>query len=161
LLARALEEALDALVARRAAEGAALASELRALLAELGGRLATMAARAPLAAARRGERLRERLRTMLADIPVDEARIVTEVAVWSQKTDVTEEIARLRVHLDEFALILDKGGPIGRGLDFLLQELNREVNTVAAKADDLELSQAALAARGILEKLREQVQNLE
>ncbi len=161
LLARGVSEALDALLARRTAEGAALSSELRALRAELGGRLATMAARAPLAAARREERLRERLRALLGDIPLDEARIVTEVAVWAQKTDVTEEIARLRVHLDEFALTLDKGGPVGRGLDFLLQEMNREVNTLAAKADDLELSQAALAAKGLLEKMREQVQNLE
>ncbi len=161
VLARALSEAVDVLLARRAAEGAALASELRALLAELAGRLGTMTSRAPLAAARRGERLRERLRTLLGDIPVDESRIVTEVAVWAQKTDVTEEIARLRVHLDEFALMLDKGGPMGRGLDFLLQEMNREVNTLAAKADDLELSQAALAAKGLLEKMREQVQNLE
>ncbi|MGH7307956.1 MAG: YicC/YloC family endoribonuclease [Candidatus Rokuibacteriota bacterium] len=161
LLARGVSEALDALLARRTAEGAALSAELRALLAELGGRLATMAQRAPLAAARRGERLRERLQALLGDIPVDEARIVTEVAVWAQKTDVTEEIARLRVHLDEFALTLDKGGPVGRGLDFLLQEMNREVNTLSAKADDLELSQAALAAKGLLEKMREQVQNLE
>ena len=74
---------------------------------------------------------------------------------------MTEEITRLRVHVDEFALTLDKGGPAGRGLDFLLQEMNREVNTLAAKADDLELSQAALAAKGLLEKMREQVQNLE
>jgi uncharacterized protein (TIGR00255 family) len=161
VLARGLSEAVDALLARRSSEGAALASELRALLAELGGRLATMAARAPVAAVRRGERLRERLRALLGDIPLDESRIVTEVAVWAQKTDVTEEMARLRVHLDEFALMLDKGGPTGRGLDFLLQEMNREVNTLAAKADDLELSQAALAAKGLLEKMREQVQNLE
>jgi uncharacterized protein (TIGR00255 family) len=161
LLARGITEALDALVVKREAEGTALTAELRALLAELSGRLTTMATRAPLAAARRGERLRERLRTLLGDVPLDEARILTEVAVWAQKTDVTEEITRLRVHVDEFALMLDKGGPVGRGLDFLLQEMNREVNTLAAKADDLELSQAALAAKGLLEKMREQVQNLE
>jgi uncharacterized protein (TIGR00255 family) len=81
--------------------------------------------------------------------------------VWAQKTDVTEELTRFRVHLDEFVLTLAKGGPVGRPLDFLIQELNREVNTIAAKADDLDLSQAALAAKGLLEKLREQVQNLE
>lgn len=161
LLARGITEALDALVVKREAEGTALTAELRALLAELSGRLTTMATRAPQAAARRGERLRERLRTLLGDVPLDEARILTEVAVWAQKTDVTEEITRLRVHVDEFALTLDKGGPAGRGLDFLLQEMNREVNTLAAKADDLELSQAALAAKGLLEKMREQVQNLE
>jgi uncharacterized protein (TIGR00255 family) len=161
LVEQALGDALDALVARRATEGLALASELRGLLIELRTAVAAMAARAPQAAARRGERLRERLRTMLGEIPLDETRILTEVAAWAQKTDVTEELARLRAHLDEFTVMLDKGGPVGRQFDFLIQELNREVNTVGAKADDLELSQAALAAKGILEKMREQVQNLE
>lgn len=161
LLAQALGGALDALIARRATEGAALASELRALLADLADKVSAMAGRAPVAAVRRGERLRERMRALLGESPLDEARLATEVAVWAQKTDVTEELARLRAHLDEFALMLDKGGPLGRPFDFLIQELGREVNTVAAKSDDLELSQAALGAKGLLEKMREQVQNLE
>jgi uncharacterized protein (TIGR00255 family) len=161
VLAEALGRALDELTSRRAAEGAALASALRGLLAELAAEVGAMAARAPAAAARRSERLRERLRALLGDVPLDEARILTEVAVWAQKTDVTEELTRLRAHLDEFGLMLDKGGPVGRPFDFLIQELNREVNTVAAKADDLELGQAALAAKNVVEKMREQVQNLE
>jgi len=161
LVADTLGRALDDLIGQRAVEGAALASEIRALRAELVAEVATMAARAPQAAARRGDRLRERLRALLADAPVDETRIVTEVAVWAQKTDVTEELARLRAHLDEVGFKLDKGGAVGRPLDFLIQELNREVNTVGAKADDLELSQATLAAKSVLEKMREQVQNLE
>lgn len=161
LLSETLGSALDELVARRTAEGAALVSALRALRSELLGQVATIAARAPVTAARRGERLRDRLRTMLGDSGIDEARIATEVAAWAQKTDIAEELARLASHLDELGLMLDKGGPVGRQLDFLVQELNREVNTVSAKADDLELSQAALAAKGTLEKIREQVQNLE
>jgi uncharacterized protein (TIGR00255 family) len=160
-LNQALSEALDALIARRAAEGAALAVELRSLLGDLGGAVTLMARRAPQAAARRGERFRERLRALLGEAPIDEGRIATEMAAWAQKTDVTEELARLRAHLDEFALMLDKGGPIGRAFDFLIQELGREVNTVVAKSDDLELSQAGLAAKSLLEKMREQVQNLE
>src|SRR5438128_1694441 len=119
------------------------------------------AARGAGTAARREERLRERLRTLLAETAIDEARIVTEAAIWADKSDVTEELARLRAHLAEFTLLLDKGGPVGRPLDFLIQELNREVNTVGSKADDLEMSQAALTAKGVLEKIREQVQNLE
>ena len=161
LLNQALNGALDALIAHRASEGAALAAELRSLLGDLGETVSLMAGRAPQAAARRGERFRERLRTLLGEAPIDEGRIATEVAAWAQKTDVTEELARLRAHLDEVALMLDKGGPVGRALDFLIQELSREVNTVAAKSDDLELSQAALAAKSLLEKMREQVQNLE
>ena len=120
-----------------------------------------MAARAPAAVTRREERLRERIRSLLGGAGVDEARILTEAAVWADKGDITEELTRLRAHLAEWALVLDKGGPVGRPLDFLLQELGREVNTVASKADDLELSQAALAGKGVLEKMREQVQNLE
>ena len=72
-----------------------------------------------------------------------------------------EELTRLSAHLDQLQALLDKGGPVGRALDFLIQELNREVNTIGSKADDLEWSQAALAAKGIIEKMREQAQNLE
>jgi uncharacterized protein (TIGR00255 family) len=161
LVAEAVSRALDELIDRRGTEGAALVSELRALGGALGASLDQMTARAPVASARREERLRERMAALLAGVDVDESRIATEVAVWATKTDVTEELARLRVHLEEFGLMLDKGGSVGRQFDFLIQEMNREVNTVASKADDLDLSQAALGAKGLLEKIREQVQNLE
>jgi len=161
LLADALGRALDDLVARRTAEGERLTGELRTLHAELVATVKQVATRAPAAAARREERLRDRLRGLLAGTPIDEGRILTEAAVWADKTDVTEELARLRAHLGEVTLLLDKDGPVGRPLDFLIQELNREVNTLGSKADDLELSQAALAAKSILERIREQVQNLE
>jgi len=161
LLADALGRALDELVARRTAEGERLVEALRTLHAELTTAVDLIAVRAPATAARREERLRERLRALLAETAIDETRIVTEAAIWADKSDVTEELARLRAHLSEFTLLLDKGGPVGRPLDFLIQELNREVNTVASKADDLDMSQAALAAKGVLEKIREQVQNLE
>lgn len=161
LLERALAAAFDELVDRRAAEGERLADALRSLHGDLTTAVDTMAARAPAASARREQRLRERLRALLADTAVEESRILTEAAIWAEKTDVTEELARLRAHLAEFSLALEKGGPVGRTLDFLIQELNREVNTVGSKADDLELSQAALSAKSVLEKIREQVQNLE
>jgi uncharacterized protein (TIGR00255 family) len=160
-LEQALARAMDELVERRAAEGERLAQELRGLRAELATIVETMAARAPAGVARREERLRERLRGLLGAAGLDESRILTEAAVWADKADIAEELTRLRAHLAELALLLDKGGPVGRTLDFLLQELGREVNTVASKADDLELSQAALAGKGVLEKMREQVQNLE
>ncbi len=161
LVAEVLGRALDELVERRGTEGAALAFELRALGGTLATTLEQMGTRAPVAATRREERLRERMTALLAGADVDQSRIATEVAVWATKTDVTEELARLRVHLEEFGLMLDKGGSVGRQFDFLIQEMNREVNTIGSKADDLELSQAALAAKGLLEKIREQVQNLE
>ena len=127
----------------------------------LASTVAQVAERLPAAVARRKERLRERMRALLGDALLDEGRLATEVAVWAERTDISEELARLRAHLDQFALTLDKGGPVGRLFDFLIQEMNREVNTVASKADDLELSQAAIGAKGTLEKMREQVQNLE
>ena len=156
-----LGRALDELVERRTAEGERLVAELRNLHAELGAIVETMALRAPIGSQRREQRLRERISALLGGAAIDEARILTEAAVWADKADIAEELTRLRAHLAELALVLDKGGAVGRALDFLLQELGREVNTVASKADDLELSQAALAGKGVLEKMREQVQNLE
>jgi uncharacterized protein (TIGR00255 family) len=157
----ALGRALDALVVQRTTEGAALATELRALLASLETHVTEVAARAPAAAERRKERLRERLRALVGSLAIDESRVLIEAAAWAEKTDVTEELARLRAHIAELRAMLDKGGPLGRPLDFLIQELHREVNTVGSKADDLAVSQAVLAAKGLIEKMREQSQNLE
>ncbi len=160
-LAEALGRALRELVERRETEGRALAAELGTLQDQLAGQVDIVARHAPAAAARRGQRLAERMRPLLSETPVDEARIATEAAVWAERTDVTEELARLRAHLAEFGRLLGDGGAVGRTLDFLLQEMHREVNTVGAKADDLEISQAVITAKGVLEKLREQVQNVE
>jgi uncharacterized protein (TIGR00255 family) len=110
---------------------------------------------------RRAARLRERMQAMLAGAELDPARLATEVAVWADKTDVSEELARLRAHLAQLATLLAGHGPVGRTLDFLIQEINREVNTVGSKADDLEISQAVIAAKSTLEKMREQAANLE
>jgi uncharacterized protein (TIGR00255 family) len=161
LLHDALAKALAELRARREAEGAALAKELQVLLAALGEHVGVMVGRGPVALERKQQRLRERVQTLLGAQPLDEGRLATEVAMWAEKSDITEEVARLHAHMGEFTRLLDEGGAVGRTLDFLIQEMNREVNTVGAKADDLELSQAAIAAKSTLEKLREQVQNIE
>jgi uncharacterized protein (TIGR00255 family) len=161
LLERALSGALAEMVARRESEGRALGDELAGLGAQLAGHVDTVARRAPAAVERRAARLRERMQAMLAGAEVDQARVVAEVAVWVDKTDVTEELARLRAHLAQLAALLAGDGPVGRTLDFLIQEINREVNTIGSKADDLEISQAVIAAKSTLEKMREQVANLE
>jgi hypothetical protein len=98
---------------------------------------------------------------MLGESTVDEGRVLTEVAVWAAKTDISEELTRLRTHLDQLVLLLQTGGSVGRTLDFLAQEMNREVNTIGTKADDPEISQSVIAAKSILEKLREQAQNID
>ncbi len=161
MVSDALSRALDELCAQRAVEGAALDGALRALLLDLEATVEVFATRAPAAAARREARLRERLRGLVGDLAINESRILTEAAAWAERTDVTEELARLRSHLDQFRSMLDKGGPVGRQLDFLIQELLREINTTGSKGDDLDVSQAVLAAKGVIEKMREQVQNLE
>jgi len=161
MLADVLGRALDELVTSRATEGEALGTEFQALHAALRAQVDAVAARTPAALARYQERLRERIAALLGETVVDQGRLMTEVAIWAEKTDVREELTRLSAHLDQLQALLDKGGPVGRALDFLIQELNREVNTIGSKADDLEWSQAALAAKGIIEKMREQAQNLE
>jgi len=161
LLHDALAKALAELCARREAEGAALGNELHVLLAALGEHVGVMVGRGPVALERKQQRLRERVQALLGAQPLDEGRLATEVAMWAEKSDIAEEVARLHVHMGEFTRLLDEGGAVGRTLDFLIQEMNREVNTVGSKADDLELSQAAIAAKSTLEKLREQVQNIE
>ena len=146
---------------RRDAEGQALGLELSSQHDTLRVHVDVMEALAPAAVERRTARLRERIRSLLGDATVDEGRIATEMAVWAEKTDIAEELARLRAHLGELARLVREGGTVGRTLDFLIQEINREVNTVGSKADDLEISQAVIAAKGVLEKLREQIQNIE
>ena len=161
LLAEALTRGLAEMVARRETEGAALAQDLASLHDALTSQAALMAERVPLAAARQTTRMRERMQALLGEAPIDEGRVLTEVAAWAARSDIAEELARLAAHLAELARMLREGGVVGRSLDFLIQELNREVNTVGSKADDLELSQLVIAAKSTLEKLREQVQNIE
>jgi uncharacterized protein (TIGR00255 family) len=161
LLSDALGRALSELVALREAEGAALAKDLGVLRQTLAAQVGFMAERVPQAAARQAARVHERVQAMIGETPVDEARLATEIATWAVKSDVAEELTRLSAHLEQFATLMREGGTVGRTLDFLIQEMNREVNTVGSKADDLELSQAVIAAKSTLEKLREQVQNLE
>lgn len=161
VLAEALARAMEDLVARREAEGEALAKDLTTLYDALAAEVERMTQRVPPALAQRAQRVRERIEALLAEHPVDEGRLTMEAAVWAEKTDISEELARLKAHLGQFAGLLREGGPVGRTLDFLVQEMNREVNTLASKANDLELSQLALASKGHLEKIREQVQNVE
>jgi uncharacterized protein (TIGR00255 family) len=98
---------------------------------------------------------------MRAGPELDPARLASEVAVWADRTDVSEEQARLRAHLAQLRALLTGDGPVGRTLEFLIQEIHREINTIASKADDLEISQAMIAAKSALEKMREQVANVE
>ena len=92
---------------------------------------------------------------------VDETRLAMEVAIFSDKCSINEELVRLRSHLDQFLDILSMDGPVGRKLDFLLQEMNREVNTIGAKANDLDITRNVIEMKSEIEKIREQIQNVE
>lgn len=164
-VARELRRALDELIRMREFEGAALKRDLQGRLRKLGTEVEHIAARQPLIETSLRERLRGRLRE-LAATPLSEERLTQEAAFGAERADISEEIARLRAHLEQFTAILEAGGEAGKKLEFLLQELQREAGTMLAKtgsgsAAGLETTERGLRIRLELEKLREQVQNLE
>jgi uncharacterized protein (TIGR00255 family) len=159
-------QALDELCAARAREGARLAAILRERVADMRRRIAEVAPLVPAAVAAHRAKFGERLREVL-DTGVEE-RIRTEIALFAAKSDVDEELTRLAAHLDEVDRVLAEGGtpaaaggPVGKRLDFLAQELNREANTLASKAAGLKIADAALELKLLIEQVREQVQNIE
>lgn len=161
----ALSTALDALVEMRAREGAALLAVLEAHLEAVADLRVALAARAPEQSVAYRARLKARVGELLEglDIAVDEGRILHELAVFGERTDVAEELARLHAHLGQArALLADPGAEgSGRRLDFLCQEMFREANTIASKVDDVALSTLTIGLKAELERLREQVQNVE
>lgn len=107
------------------------------------------------------ERLETRIKELLNSPPVDEMRLAMEVAILADRSNITEEIVRMSSHLDQLKLFLTGEGPVGRKLDFLVQEMNREINTIGSKSNDLAISQRVVTVKSEIEKIREQVQNLE
>ena len=150
---------LDELLAARAREGARLATIVGERVAQMRRRLSEVAPLVPAALAAYQEKLAQRLRDALGS--ADDERIRAELAVFSMKTDVDEELTRLATHFDEVERALAKGGTIGKRLDFLAQELNREANTLASKAATQKISDCALELKLLIEQMREQVQNIE
>ena len=159
-LAAALSAALEKLNAMRAKEGEKLAADMLARMDTIEGLVANIAARAPLVAEHYRTKLTERMREALADLPVDEARILSEAAVFADKCNIDEELTRLRSHISQFRSIC-REARVGRKLDFLVQEFNREANTICSKSNDIAVTNAALALKNEIEKIREQVQNVE
>jgi uncharacterized protein (TIGR00255 family) len=161
LLKTAAHEAIAELCRMRQTEGAALARDLGAHLDALDAWVHGLTDLLPAALERIRTRLRERVQAILGETPADPGRLAQEVATWAARSDVAEELARLGSHLAQFRALLTEGGAVGRQLDFLTQELHREVNTIASKADDAELVTRVLEARTLVERIREQVQNVE
>ena len=158
----AFEKALERLTAMREAEGAALSSELRTRLGTLRELVVLMRGRAAGLVEAQRAKLRERVERLLGGMtPIDPARIETEIALIADRSDATEELARLDSHFDQFERALDQSGPVGRKLDFLLQEIGRELNTLGSKSPDAAVAHLVVEAKTELERIREQVQNVE
>jgi len=156
-----MAQALDALVNMREEEGARLAADLKSRTDLLIGLTNEIAAMAPAVVTDYQSKLHERIAELLDDVEVDESRLANEVAFFADKADISEELTRLDSHFKQFSGILASEDEAGRKLEFILQEMNREVNTIGSKANDLRISRLVIEAKSELEKMREQVQNIE
>ncbi|MEW6243020.1 MAG: YicC/YloC family endoribonuclease [Bacillota bacterium] len=161
LLSECVGRALDEVVRMRSREGAHLWVQMREMLNEAEGIVGRMAERAPEIPALYRDRLKKRLAEMNEFSLVDEERIAAEVAIFAERSDVTEELDRIGSHLDQMRELMHEDAAVGRKMDFLLQEVHREVNTIASKAADLQMSRMVVEMKSLLERLREQVQNIE
>lgn len=155
------QKALESYDAMRSAEGKALEADLRARGETILSLVAQVEAGSPQTVADYRTRLENKLREVLANTSIDESRILTEAAIFADKVAVDEETVRLRSHLNQMNEMLTTGGAIGRKLDFLLQEMNRESNTIGSKCSDVRLSRIVVDIKAELEKIREQTQNIE
>ena len=156
----ALETALDKLNEMRKVEGEKLKEDMLSRLSTIETLVAEISERAPLIQKEYREKLENRVREYLAETTVDEGRLLNEVAVFADRTNIDEELTRLRSHISQFKSICEEG-IVGRKLDFLVQEFNREANTTCSKSNDVTITRAGLALKNEIEKIREQVQNLE
>ncbi|NOY82469.1 MAG: YicC family protein [Kiritimatiellaeota bacterium] len=158
---QALDGALAALRNMQAQEGEALAADLAARCAAMRRTTARIREQAPAALIKWRDRLRERLDNLGEKLNIDDEKLAREVAVYAERSDVTEELVRIESHLDRFAELLDSEGPVGRTLAFLCRELNREVNTLGAKTRDTEAALSVLELNSELGRIREQAANIE
>ena len=158
---KALNQALDGLEGMRRKEGLALETQIRSGLMEMQRLLESIVSRWPEAQRSHRERIRERVEEMMKGLPAEKMRVEQELALWAERWDIAEECVRLRSHIQQAQDLLIQDSPSGRPLDFLLQEMNREANTISAKASDALISHHVIGLKMELEKVREQVQNVE
>lgn len=161
LLEQAVHGACEKFVEARVHEGEALKDDLMQKLDEILETVAFVEERFPQILSEYREKLRAKVRELFADAQIDENRLATEVTIFADKICVDEEIVRLRSHVEAVKAALETGGSIGRKLDFIAQEMNREANTTLSKANDLEVSNRAIDLKTAIEKVREQIQNIE
>lgn len=161
VLEPALEEAVARFLAMRETEGGNLKQDILQKKEKIRALVAGVKERAPFVAVEYREKLNRRLEELLGNVEVDPQRVAQEVAIFADRGCIDEEVTRLESHLVQLDGILREGGQVGRKLDFLVQEMNRESNTIASKANDIQIVQATIELKSEIEKIREQVQNLE
>lgn len=161
LVEQAVREALNGLSVMRAKEGEMLMRDFAEKLANISAFVDEVEKLAPVTVEEHKNRMRERITEMLGDVAFDEARLMNEAAFFADKVAVDEEIARLRSHIAHFKDICAAGGALGKKLDFIVQEMNRETNTIGSKCSDSKIAQCVISAKCEIEKVREQVQNVE
>ncbi|MDU1954002.1 MAG: YicC/YloC family endoribonuclease [Peptoniphilus lacydonensis] len=155
------EKSLNNLVVSRQIEGKEIKKDFKKKLSEIKKLTDFVEKRAPITLKENEERLRNRISEYLDATKIDESRILTEIAIILDKLSIDEEITRLKIHIDNFNDIIESEESIGRKLDFLIQEMNREVNTIGSKSNDIEITNTVVKLKSEIEKLREQVQNVE
>jgi uncharacterized protein (TIGR00255 family) len=162
-IARVVTEALEKLEASRAQEGKAMADELLTLGLAILDHLNAIAERGPLVVQSLQDRLRERIQSLLKNsgLTLEPADVARETAILADRCDISEEIVRLRAHLSQYNEIIDEPQSAGRKLEFVAQEIGREINTIGSKASDVRISRLVVEVKAILEKIRELVQNVE
>jgi uncharacterized protein (TIGR00255 family) len=156
-----LAEAIAMLMVMRATEGETLVRDLRSRIALVEQIVETIQGRVPQVLKAYQKRLTERVKELVGDMEIDAARLMQEVAIMAEKSDITEEIVRFRSHIGQFVEMLAADEAVGRKIDFLIQEMGREVNTIGSKSNDAEISMAVIEIKSELARIREQVQNLE
>ena len=160
-LQKAVKGAAEMFVQSRVTEGGHLRDDLLEKLEGMLGLVDFIEERSPRVVAEYRGRLEEKVKELLGDNTVDEGRLLTEVTIFADKACVDEELVRLRSHIETTRKVLQEGGSVGRKLDFIAQEMNREANTTLSKSNDLEISNCAIELKTEIEKVREQIQNIE
>lgn len=161
MINNSLTEALNVMVQMRQGEGEAMYQDMQGRLGAIKEIIVLIKARAPAVVAECQKRLAERIKELSLGYPLDEGRLAQEVAFMAERSDITEEIVRLQSHIGQLEKLLQSDEAEGRKIDFLLQEMNREINTVGAKSNDLEIARHVIETKSEMSKLREQAQNVE
>jgi uncharacterized protein (TIGR00255 family) len=161
MILETVEEAISALIKMRQEEGNNLQKDLAGRLQDINQLVQKIQERQPVVLEEYRNRLNDKIKTLTEGMELDETRLAQETAIMADRSDISEEITRLGSHFEQFNSMFEKAGPIGRKMEFVTQEINRETNTIGSKSVDYQVSQSVIEIKSLLEKIREQIQNIE